>query len=281
MIEHETYIKNRHGLKLYIKVMLRPGSLKNAYLAHGLSDVHSSNHMQALIAAYLAQGYNVITWDATNSYGRSEGSYDNASFDRHYEDMEDVILWSREQTFYRQPFSLCGHSLGGIAVGTYAAKHPEEVETLVLNAPVVSGELLSRRIHPLIRTYWRLRGHIVEPGKNRKRYKWELIRSGLKYDLIRDSKALNMPILIVGAGKDRFVPVANIRAFVDVLPKNKVTVVIDPIATHSFDTRHETTVLRRVVGGWLERMAPRPEVELTPEEPAGILDTQALPRKFV
>jgi predicted alpha/beta-hydrolase family hydrolase len=67
-------ITNRHGLQVFVKLVEPAGEARgNVYLAHGFSDVHDTPHMRALTAAWVRAGYNVVVWDATHSWGRSEG----------------------------------------------------------------------------------------------------------------------------------------------------------------------------------------------------------------
>jgi pimeloyl-ACP methyl ester carboxylesterase len=244
-------ITNRHGLRVFVKLLMVPGSEKNVYLAHGFSDVHDTPHMRALTAAFVGAGYNVVVWDATHSWGRSEGASERASFYYHHEDLEDVIDWSRGQPWWRERFVLAGHSLGGMVAGTYAAAHASAVERLVLVAPVVSGPALRRRIPLPVRAWWRVRGQVSAERWGIGRYGWELMRSTWSYDLLKVAHRLVMPVLIVGAGRDLLIPPRMLRRLFGRVASDAKRLVVVPGARHGFDREWEMERLEGVVGKWL------------------------------
>jgi pimeloyl-ACP methyl ester carboxylesterase len=251
-IEEFPTITNRHGLKVFVKLLLVPGAERNAYIAHGFSDVHDTPHMRVLTAAFVAAGYNVILWDATHSWGRSEGDQEQASFYYHHEDLEDVIEWSRDQPWYREQWVLAGHSLGGLMAGTYAAAHAARVAAVVLVAPVVSGPALRRRIPLPVRWWWHARGNLRLPGRGINRPAWEFMRSTWSYDLLAIAHRLTMPVLVVGAARDVLIPPRLLRRWYRRLPGGRKRLVVVPGARHGFDAPWEMERLREVVGEWLD-----------------------------
>lgn len=250
-VESFPTITNRHGLKVFIKLLMVPGSERNAYLAHGFSDVHDTAHMRALTRAFVRAGYNVIVWDATHSWGRSEGSSEKASFYHHHEDLEDVVEWSKSQPWYRERFVLAGHSLGGMVAGTYAAAHSRQVERLALVSPVVSGPALKRWIPLPVRGWWRWRGAVSARRWRINRYSWELMRSVWAYDLLKSAHRLTMPVLIVSAGRDWLIPPRLMRRLYRAVVSNEKQLEIVPGARHGFDADWEMKRLQVVVGEWL------------------------------
>jgi pimeloyl-ACP methyl ester carboxylesterase len=245
-------IRNRHGLKVFIKVVTPERVVGNAYLSHGFHDVHDTAHMRALTASFVKAGQRVVLWDATHSWGRSEGSSDMASFYFHHEDLEDVLEWSRSQSWHRERFVLAGHSLGGMVAGTYAAAHAEQVERLVLVSPVVSGPRLRRRIPLPVRAWWRWRGQLAAPRWGISPSGWEFMRSSWSYDLLRSAHRLTMPVLVIGAGRDHLMPPRLLRSLRRLLPGGSHLVVV-PGARHAFDRPWEMQRLEDEVRSWLDQ----------------------------
>jgi pimeloyl-ACP methyl ester carboxylesterase len=236
MIKSETFwLDNRQGQRVFIVYNHLPGADRPlALLAHGLSDVHDSAHMRAMLDGLLAAGYNVLRWDATNSWGRSGGSLDRATLTAGYHDMKDVVAWAATQSWYRVPFVLGGHSLGGAAALKFAAAHPELVDRLVLSAPAVAGVLLARRLSPVVRALWWLFGRLPEPGHRGKYYRYDLLHDGLRYDGRRLVAQIQMPTTLIAGGADRLIPVDHIRQLYDGLPQMQRTFVLIASADHTF-----------------------------------------------
>jgi pimeloyl-ACP methyl ester carboxylesterase len=246
-------IKNRHGLKVFIKLITPTDQpvRGNAYLVHGFSDVHDTGHMRALTRAFVRAGYRVVVWDATHSWGRSGGDGKKATFYYHQADLEDVMDWSKSQSWFQERYFLAGFSLGGVIAGTFAAAHPAQVAGLVLASPVVSGRLLKRRIPWPLRLWWRLRGTVKHRILGMGLPEWEFIRSSWSYDLVEAAARLTMPVLVVAAGRDLLIPPRYIRRLYRAIPHSHKQLVTAPGAAHGFDRPWEMERLEREVREWL------------------------------
>ena len=251
-VESFPRLVNRHGLSVFVKLLMVPGATRNAYLAHGLGNAHDAAVLRALTGAFVAAGINVIVWDATHSPNRSEGETAQASFYYHHQDLEDVIAWSRAHAWYRPQFMLAGHSLGGMAAGTYAAAHPGQVAGLVLVAPVVSGAALRRRLPLPMRAWWRLRGELRPRYLGMNAYSWEFVRSGWAYNLLEAAHLLSMPVLIVGAKRDILIPPRLLRRLYRAIPGKHKQLEIVPGARHGFDRDWEMQNLQEITQAWLD-----------------------------
>lgn len=124
-------IKNRKGFKMSIRINVNDKNTKLVFLEHGLSSRKEYPHMQVLEDVFSEYGYNVINMDATNSINESESSDEGITTTGHYEDLVDVIEWTKTQDFYKEPFALAGQSLGAISVVRYAGQYPNKVDLLI------------------------------------------------------------------------------------------------------------------------------------------------------
>ncbi len=225
-----------------------------ALIAHGLNDVHDSAHMRALQAGFRAAGYDVLRWDATNSWGRSGGAQDQATLTATYADLEAVVNWAAQQPWWRQRFVLAGHSLGAAAALRYAATPVAGLDRLVLCAPVVAGRLLARRLHPLIRTWWWFWGRLPEPGHRGTSYRYNLLHDGLKYDGRRLAPQVQVPTLILAAQNDSLIPMAHVQQLASAFTVAPAELVAIPGAGHDF-TGHTDALTRQLIN-WLPQPGP-------------------------
>ena len=244
---------NRHGLRVFIKVIEPTDQpiVANAYLAHGFSDVHDTGRMRAITHAFVRAGVRVVVWDATHSWGKSEGDIAEATFDKHHADLEDVIEWSKGQRWFKARYYVAGFSLGGMVAGMYAAAHPRQVMGLVLACPVVGGPLLRARIPWPMRLWWRVRGRIKRRFMGMSLPQWEFVRSGWSFNLLAVSGRLTMPVLIVGGGRDFLVPPRHLRRLARAVGRDRARLVVVAGAAHGFDAEVDQARLKAEVEGWL------------------------------
>ncbi|MBI4049197.1 MAG: alpha/beta fold hydrolase [Candidatus Doudnabacteria bacterium] len=134
------FIKNRSGQKIAVvveKLQDKPQGL--AFVVHGLGGFKENLLTRAMAESFIQNDYITVTFDAGHSIGESEGNYEKATVTSHYCDLEDVINWAMRQPWFRSPFVLVGHSLGGIATALYAECYASQVKALAPIATLISG----------------------------------------------------------------------------------------------------------------------------------------------
>jgi pimeloyl-ACP methyl ester carboxylesterase len=231
-------IKNRHRLKLVIQVDAPDDSKSLVFIEPGQSGTIDQKHITAFAEAFLENGYTSVRFDPTNSVGESGGELINVTYDNYFEDLEDVINWARSQTWFQQPFALCGHSMGAQATAWYAEQHPEEVSLLATMAPVINYELYMTTLTPDEIKNWQEVGYQEtasrsQPGKTY-RVGWGVNESLKKYDIVPDAGKLTMPVINVVGEKDKPCPVKHQQIFMDAVANPNKKLVIISGAQHSY-----------------------------------------------
>lgn len=135
------FIKNRKGQKIAVLIEEAENQKGLAFVMHGLGGFKEQPHIKTFADAFRENGYTVVRFDTTNTFGESEGNYEDATTTNYYEDLEDVIKWAESQDWYEEPFCLVGHSLGGISTALYSEKNPGKVKALAPISTVVSGKI--------------------------------------------------------------------------------------------------------------------------------------------
>lgn len=227
------------------------------FVAHGLGGWRDQPLIQSVAEAFASQGFCVVRYDATRSVGEAGGDYGDATATSIQEDLEDVIAWATGQAWYREPFVLAGHSLGGMAVGLWAEHHPDQVSALCLISTVVSGHLsfASERYRDKL-TQWREQGwlEVRDPRSSDKQYrlKWQHVEDRLRYDLIPEASHLTLPVLILVGERDTGTPPEHQSALLEALPGPKELRII-PQTGHTFDGPEALAGLRAAVIAWIIR----------------------------
>lgn len=207
------FIQNRKGQKIAVAVDEKPDAKELVFIMHGLGGFKAQPHLQAMADVFEENGFSVVLFDTTNSFGESDGDYSDATTTNYYEDLEDLIAWARVQSWFKKPFWLAGHSLGGICAALYAQNYPEEVKAIAPTSTVVSGQL-SLDVHPPEKVEgWKKSGWRIEesgsvPGLIKK-LKWSHFEDRLKYNLLDKAEKLTMPVLMVVGDQDQTTPLAH------------------------------------------------------------------------
>lgn len=229
---------------------------KLAFVMHGLGGNKEQPHIRAMVEAFLENGYKVVSFDAVHTFGESEGGkYEDATVTNYLADLEDVIDWASSQPWYKEPFVVCGHSLGGISVALYAEDHPNKIKALAPISTVVSGKL-SAAVKTDDLEKWEKEGVLVSmsfDGKREKRLKWSHMVDRLRYDLIPKASELTMPVLLVVGEQDSSTPLEHQRVLFNALEGPKEIHVIDG-AQHSFYEIGEQKELKRIVKAWASKL---------------------------
>lgn len=254
----KVFIKNRKGQKMAVVVEGESNAKGLAFVMHGLSGNKEEPHIQTFAQAFREATYTVVLFDTTNTFGESEGKYEDATITNYYEDVEDVIKWSQGQSWYQEPFDLAGHSLGGICIALYAQKYPEKVKALAPISTVISGQLsLSTDRHRGIIEEWKRTGWRVEESTTRpgliKRTPWSHMEDRLKYDLLPQAHKLTMPVLMIVGENDTGCPLEHQRLLFDKLPGQKELHVIKG-APHTFQEPEHLEEIKRIFKKWINNL---------------------------
>ena len=253
----QTFIKNRLGQNVCVVVEGEDADGGLVFVMHGLGSNKDKKHIRVIAETFLEKGYTVVSFDTTNTFGKSDGAYEDSTVTNYYSDLEDVIAWAKLQTWYREPFVLAGHSLGGISVALFAEKYPDKVRALLPLAPVVSGKLSveTYSLFPQLESLeeWKRTGVRITKSRDgtfEKRLKWSHMEDRLKYDLIPEARKLTMPVLIVVGEKDDRTPPVHQEILFKALSGKKQLHVI-PGSDHSFSRAEDREDLKGVISNWL------------------------------
>ena len=230
-----------------------PDSKRLVFVMHGLGGFKEQPQIQAIAEAFREKHFTVVTFDTTNSIGESEGRYEDATATSYYEDLEDIIKWAGNQTWYREPFWLAAHSLSSLCVALYAEKYPHKVKALAPISTVVSGKLSAQKgekqgeLQKWKETGWEITESKSKPGVI-KRLPWSHMEDRLKYDLLPGAKKLSMPVLLIVGEQDE--PEIQ-KILFDALPGPKELHIIKN-APHAFRDADHLKEIKSIFLNWID-----------------------------
>lgn len=226
-----------------------------AFVMHGLGGFKEQPHIQVLAQAFKDNNYTVVLFDTTNSIGESDGKYEDATVTNYYADLEDVITWAKNQSWFMAPFYLAGHSLGGFCTAYYAQNYPKEVKAVAPISTLISGELSliahgKEEIDNWRKSGWKITSSLSRPGLVKK-LKWAHMEDRLKYDLLKNVDKLTMPVLIIVGENDESIPPAHQQLLYEKLSGEKEFHIIKG-AEHTFRDKEHLEEIREIMGKWVE-----------------------------
>ncbi len=250
-------IKNRKHQTVVVLVEKAKAPKGLAFVMHGLSGNKEQPHIAAFAQAFKDQGFTVVRFDTTNTFGESDGQYEDATTTNYYEDLEDVIAWAKTQDWYREPFYLAGHSLGGISIIMYAQRQPGVVKALAPISTVVSGKLSAEAhgkeyMESWRKTGWKEEVSVTVSGRI-KRLKWDHMIDRLKHDALPLANELTMPVLLIVGDQDTSTPLKHQRLLFDALPGKKELHVIKG-APHTFGEKHHLAEIKGIFQRWVQKV---------------------------
>ncbi len=250
----KVFIKNRDNKNIAV-LLEKPENVKGlAFLMHGLGASKDRPFLNEWAKVFKQHGYVVVRFDARDTFGESEGEYEHATVTGYYQDLEDVIHWTKAQEFYKEPFCVMGHSLGGICTALYAEAYPEDIKGLAPISTVVSGELSVEAhgvedINQWKQSGWKERVSTTQPGLV-KRLPWSHMEDRLHYNVLTHIDRLTMPVLMMVGSEDDVTPVKHQQILFDALPgKKELHVVLN--AGHTFKNDEHIAETSRFLDNWL------------------------------
>lgn len=250
-------IQNRENKNIAVLIEKSEAPSGLVFVMHGLGSFKEQPHIETISQCFKDKNFTVIRFDTTNSIGESEGKLEDATMTSYYQDLEDVIKWSKSQDWYREPFWLTGHSLGAFCVIFFTLNYPDKVKAVAPISTVVSGELFiqTEEIAPLLKD-WKKTGmreweSSTQPGLM-KRLKYNFIEDCLNYDLLKDAHKIKCPVLLIVGENDITTPLEHQKKLFNILQAPKEIHVIKE-AKHTFKTEKSLKELKVIIGEWIKK----------------------------
>ncbi|MFP4514568.1 MAG: alpha/beta hydrolase [Parcubacteria group bacterium] len=254
---NKIFIQNRKDQKISVMIEKSKDQKGLVFIMHGLGGYKEQAHLEAVANAFKEKGFTVVRFDTTNTFGESDGNYEDATLTNYYEDLEDVINWASKQDFYQEPFWLGGHSLGGISVAMYAENYPDKVKAVAPISPVVSGKLSKENHDSTDLAKWKKKGYKENPSASLpgvvKRLKYNEFLDRQKYNLLPKADRLTMPVLIIVGEKDTSTPVKHQEILFKSIPGDKKELHVIKGAPHTFREECHLQEIKDIFLNWIDK----------------------------
>ncbi|MCL5127588.1 bifunctional alpha/beta hydrolase/OsmC family protein [Algibacter sp. L4_22] len=243
-------IQNKKGLALQAQLELPANQKPNRYaiFAHCFTCTSSLSAVKNISRALTNYGFGVLRFDFTG-LGRSEGEFADSHFSANVEDLIAVSDFMAAN--YQAPSLLVGHSLGGAAVLSAAAKLDNIKAVATIGAPSTVGHVTHLFSHGLDNV--KEKGEVeVNIGGRPFKIDNEFVEDFGKTDLPSVVENLRKPLLIMHSPTDQVVGIKNAEELYHKAMHPKSFVTLDD-ADHLLSKSRDSNYAGNVIGTWVQR----------------------------
>lgn len=247
-------IKNRDDVDLAVVVEGEGNQNGLAFVAHGLGGFKEQMHIRTIAQTLVDNGYVVVTYDAANTIGESGGRMEDATLTNYFTDLEDIVKWASQQSWYKEPFIVSGHSLGGACSIMFAAKYPDKVRAIAPISSFIGGKLYESHQDPKLVEEWQKKGFILQPSQGKpgviKKLSWSLAEDLRSHDACAVADKVKCPTLLVVGSEDTGTPPEDQQIIKDLLGGPSELHIIKGMGHNPRSPEHNRE-LSQIISKWL------------------------------
>lgn len=248
----KVFIQNRKNQKIAVTIENENGKQWLVFVMHWLGDCKESEHIVAYWMPFLARDFVVVKFDTTNTYGESDGDFEDATLTNYYEDLEDVIQWAKMQPFYKEKFVLLGHSLWAISCAIYSYNFGDLIACSILLSSPINFQMSKSSYSNEELENWEKTWYMQEDwGGFIVRLKWNYMEDKKKYNLLEYADKYKMPILMIAWEKDTVTPYEHQKQLYNLITSKKQLSVIKNWP-HTFSDPKHFEEIQGIIGKWLD-----------------------------
>jgi uncharacterized OsmC-like protein/pimeloyl-ACP methyl ester carboxylesterase len=252
-------IKNDKGFTLHAYLELPANQKPNHYaiFAHCFTCTSSLSAVKNISRALTNYGFGVVRFDFTG-LGKSEGEFADSHFSANVEDLIAVSDYMFSN--YKAPSLLIGHSLGGAAVISAAAKLENIKAVATIGAPATISHVTNLFSHGIDEI--KDKGEVeVNIGGRPFKINNEFIDDFSKTDLLSIVKNMRKPMLILHSPTDTIVGIKNAEQLYQQAHHPKSFVSLDN-ADHLLSKSEDSNYAGNMIGVWVQRYFNAQENEM-------------------
>jgi len=247
------FIDSREGKKISVILEKNDNQKGLVFVMHGLGSSKEADYIKSFAKAFREKGFTVVRFDNRHSIGESEGDYRDVNFTKTYQDLVDVINWSKKQSWHSEKFVLVGHSLGGGCVLWYGSNHPEDLLAIVPISTVIGGhQTLAKFDKKDLIQFLGAREKLSFISRILLEWKWWKFKEDiLKYDIVPEAHKFNMPFLMIVGDQDNNTPLEDQMKLYKGIPGDKEIHVIEG-AHHAFREEQHLKETEEIIKNWID-----------------------------
>ncbi len=249
--------QKEHKLQAYLELPANQKPSFYAIFAHCFTCSSTLSAVKNISRTLTNYGFGVVRFDFTG-LGRSEGEFAESHFSANVSDLIAVSNYMKQH--YEAPSLLIGHSLGGAAVLTAAAKLENVKAVATIGAPATATHVTHLFSHGIEEV--KNKGEVkVNIGGRPFKINKDFVDDFGKTDLPTIVKSLRKPLLIMHSPTDSVVNIKNAEQIYHNAHHPKSFVTLDN-ADHLLLKSEDSNYAGNVIGTWVQRYFPIQKKEI-------------------
>jgi dienelactone hydrolase len=232
MMEEERFsILNETDLEIK-GTIFRPkksGRFPLIVFAGGLLDTAETPYIKEMARLFLDEGYAVVRFDFTNSFGKSGGRAENITISQRARDLEQVVQYAKRRGYINDSKTgIVAYGFGAMAALVLEGFQNTAKAIVLVNTPEQIDDTAWTRFDEREMTRVRLKRyfHIQKDGQP-VRINYMLFEDGYRLDIFRCARNLRTPVLYIAGAKNKIIPASqterlfertNCKKELDILP---------------------------------------------------------------
>jgi len=226
--------ENEHDICGDILRADKKGKRKCMIFSHGLLDTKKTVYISTLCKKFLDDGWVVVVYDSTQSFGESGGNPEYITISQKVEDLEKVIGYAKRRSYVDdKKIVVFGHCYGAMAALAMEGFEHLLAGIILVSVPsrIEETKLTRKSSHEMMKIKLKRYFHIHHEAKGTEvRINYSFYEDGMKQDMDRAARNLKTPALFIHGSKDDSIPLESTERMFARAIGDKEMVIIDSMA---------------------------------------------------
>lgn len=211
--------ENEHDLIGEIQRGKKVGKHPCIIFSPGLMDTAKSNYIKKSTKKFLDEGWAVLSFDYTQSYGESGGKPEDTTITQRSKDLKRVIEYAKRRSYIKDDkIVVFGHCYGAMtALFMEGFEHMLAGLILISTPARIENTLITRKDQrELMKIKLKRYFHVIHEDMNQEvRINYFFLEDGVKLDMDRAARNLKTPTLFIHGKNDQSIPTDDSKRMFD------------------------------------------------------------------
>lgn len=259
MQERQISFKDKQGRNIVGTFLLPEWTkpLPAVIVCHGFKGNRNQIHIREIAEELTRKGLATLRFDFTQEPGESSLPFAEMTVSYELEVLDEAVKFLKSQKeINSEKIGIAGHSLSGLVIGWYSARHPEVASIATLSGVYSFEEMWRKTYGESIIQEFKEKGfaYVFSQSLNRPlKIKESFYEDALKYNMDKVIDNLVCPILVVHGTADESVPIDHAQHFYDRSFSSGKELTVIKGADHNYTKPGNLEEVKAAVAKWFAK----------------------------